>query len=244
MKVEKKLPRPSVELLNEFNHLNATYDPCCDDEANNKIFDRLSELIENYDWSNEIFTDPTTGLKGIKDAAGQILVPANFEDFTYIGDSYLFNLHDHVAAMKEGKWGIVEVGSGNVLVDFRFDYLLWNPFAGLYVAQWDGAKDKYGYVTKKGVEFIPNILTANYYETTNGFLPLESNGKFGGIDVDTYHFVLPEYDDIDIDSDREVIFVKDGVKGYVVEETGEFVSVEQYEEDEKYADAYVYNTFI
>ena len=41
-----------------------------------------------------------------------------------------------------------------------------------------------------------------------------------------------------------MIFVKDGVKGYVVEETGEFVSVEQYEEDEKYADAYVYNTFI
>jgi hypothetical protein len=56
--------------------------------------------------------------------------------------------------------------------------------------------------------------------------------------------VLPEYDDMDWEPDEDVIFHKDGVAGYIIEETGEFVPMDQFEEDDKYAEAYVYNTNI
>lgn len=46
------------------------------------------------------------------------------------------------------------------------------------------------------------------------------------------------------DVDVNILFHKDGVKGYVIEETGEFVPKNKFEEDEKYVDAYVYNSYL
>ena len=113
----------------------------------------------------------------------------------------------------------------------------------MYQACWDGVKGKFGFVTKYGKVFIPNILT-QFYEPWNDFILLEADGKFGALDVRTFHFVLPEYDQIDWDPDEDVVFHKDGVEGYVIEDTGEFVPKDQFEEDEKYDGAYVYNTII
>lgn len=62
--------------------------------------------------------------------------------------------------------------------------------------------------------------------------------------VSTFNYVLPEFDDLDGDADVNILFHKDGVKDYVIEETGEFVPKDKFEEDEKYDDAYVYNTFL
>ena len=45
------------------------------------------------------------------------------------------------------------------------------------------------------------------------------------------------------ETDTGTLFHKGGVKGYIVEETGEFVPVDQFEDDEKYDDAYIFNTF-
>lgn len=73
---------------------------------------------------------------------------------------------------------------------------------------------------------------------------LESDGKFGGLDISTFFFVMPEYDNIDAEPDELVVFHKGGVEGYIVEETGEFITKEQYEDDEQYVDAYVYNTYV
>lgn len=69
-------------------------------------------------------------------------------------------------------------------------------------------------------------------------------GKVGALDVSTFNYVLPEFDDLDGDADVNILFHKDGVKGYVIEETGEFVPKDKFEEDEKYDTAYVYNTFL
>lgn len=57
------------------------------------------------------------------------------------------------------------------------------------------------------------------------------------------NFVLPEYDKVDWEPDENVVFHKGGVKGYIIEETGEFVPIDQFEDDEKYDDAYIFNTF-
>ena len=71
-----------------------------------------------------------------------------------------------------------------------------------------------------------------------------NGGKFGALDVSTMCFVLPQYGKADWEPDTNVIFYKDGASGYVVEDTGEFVPVDQFEDDEKYDDAYVFNTNI
>lgn len=244
MKNEKKLPRPSAETFRKYNELcEKTRDSQLTNEQYQELIDKVNDIILSYDLNNYDFTDPNTGKKGVKNPAGEVLVPAEYDAFGFMGDHNCFTV-SYIAAKKDGKWGVVTVdGTGTVLCDFRFDHLEWNPFAGLYIACWDGIKDKFGLVNKEGKVFISNVLT-KIYEPTNDLIVLESNGKYGALDVSTFFYVLPQYDDIDADPDELVVFHKDGVEGYIVEETGEFITKEQYEEDEKYTDAYVYNTYI
>ena len=108
---------------------------------------------------------------------------------------------------------------------------------------WDGVKGKFGYVTIDGKVFIPNVIS-KFYEPWNDFILLESDGKFGALDSSTMCFVLPQFDKVDCEPDTDAVFYKEGIAGYVVEDTGEFVSVDQFEEDEKYDNAYVFNTNI
>ena len=244
MEKEKQLPRPSVETLNVFDTLKILSKDTLTLEEEEKVTTILNELLNSYDWSNYEFTDPETGMKGVKNPAGEVLVPAEYEDFSFVGDHDMFVL-PHIAAKKNGKYGVVTTdGTGKVSCDFRFDLLVWDPFTSLFEAYWDGVKDKFGLVNKHGKVFIPNVLTRSY-EPWNDFILLEGDGKFGALDARTFNFVLPEYDKVDTDDEEFVIFHKDGVAGYVNEETGEFVSKEQYDADEeKYGDAYYFNTFI
>jgi len=244
MSKEKNLPRPTVNQLNEYDHLSAMLkNPDLRGDAYDDTIDRINQLVSSFDWNNYEFTDPTTGLKGVKNAAGQILVPAQFEGFTILGDHHVFDLK-HLAAKKNGKFGVVKAdGTGETLCDFRFDILIWDAYTGLYHGCWDGVKGKFGYVTIDGKVFIPNIIT-KFYEPWNDFILLEADGKFGALDCSTMCFVLPQYDKVDCEPDTDAVFYKDGVAGYVVEDTGEFVPVDQFEDNEKYDNAYVFNTNI
>lgn len=244
MSNETKLPRPTVEQLNEYDNLLATLkNPELQGAAYDDTINRINQLVSSFDWNNYEFTDPATGLKGVKNAAGQILVPAQFEGFTVLGDHHVFDFK-HLAALKNGKFGIVKAdGTGLPLCDFRFDVLVFDAYTGLYHGRWDGVKDKFGYVTVDGKVFIPNVIT-KFYEPWNDFILLEADGKFGALDCSTMCFVLPQFDKVDCEPDTDAVFYKDGVEGYVVEETGEFVPKGQFEDDEKYDDAYVFNTNI
>jgi hypothetical protein len=244
MKKENKLPRPSLEVLQEFDTLNKKYQESeLSSEQELLLTDKLNEIIMSYNLDNYVFDAPDTGKKGVKDPAGRILVPAEYDEFTFVGDHNCFPL-PHMAAKKDGKFGVVAAdGTGKVLCDFNFDLLLWNPFTALYEACWDGVKGKFGFVNKEGKVFIPNVLT-KLYEPWNDFMLLESDGKLGALDVNTFYFVLPEYDQVDWEADQNVVFHKGDVEGYIIEATGEFVPKELFEEDEKYGDSYVYNTNI
>lgn len=245
MEQEKTLPRPSIEILNKFDELIAQLrDQELTDKQIDQVINRLNDILSSYDLNNYLFEDPATGKKGLKNPAGQILVPAEFDDFSFIGDHNTAAI-SHTAAKKDGKWGIVTTdATATILCEFRFDYLQWHPFTGLYTARWDGITDKFGFVSKTGEVVIPHVLT-QLYEPVNDFLLLEDEGKFGALDTTTFSFVLPEYDSVDCAPEQDVIFVKDGIEGYVIEETGEFVPKTQFEDDEdKYGDAYVYNTYI
>jgi len=244
---KKALARATVEQVKEYEELNERLDrmdfqlvPNAEARA---IMKRLDALKTGYDWANYVFTDPETGKKGIKDVAGNILVPAQYDGFTSPG-SYLWCHTQPQVALKDGMYGIVAAdGTGKELSDFRFDFLLLDYYTSLYIAYWDGNKEKFGFVTHEGVLFIPNVLT-KAHEPWNDFMLLEGDGKFGALDVRTFEFVLPTYDKVDYTPDEDVVFYKDGVEGYIVEETGEFITKEQYQNDDQYIDAYLYNTRI
>lgn len=245
MEKEVKKERATAELAKEYDELMAKMDTIDENDTSDetgKVYDRLDELQSNYDWDNYAFTDPETGKKGVKDITGRILIPARYDKLTYLG-SYLFHHTVPQAVMKDGLFGIVAAdGSGRELSEFRFTTLVIDWFTGLYWATW-GESKKLGMVTPHGDVYIPNVLTKTY-EPWNDFMLLESDGKFGALDVSTLHFVLPTFDNVDASPDQDVVFYKDGAEGYVVEETGEFITKEQLEEDDQYVDAYVFNTNI
>ena len=245
MQQEQNLPRPSVQVLDEFHelHKKALNSELTGDQRMQLMW-KSNEYIEAYDLTNYIFDDPATGKMGVKDPAGRVMVPACYDGFSFIGDQFTFVVR-HMAVKKDGKWGVVSVdGTNQVLCDFRFDYLQWYPYIGLYIARWDGDKDHYGFVNKEGKVFISNILS-QLYEPCNDFMMLESDGKFGALDIYTFHHVLPEYDEIIGDFDTQILFRKGDVQGYIIEETGEFVPKDIFEQDEeKYDDAYVYNAIV
>ena len=105
----------------------------------------------------------------------------------------------------------------------------------------DPATGKKGLKTVSGEIICPNILTG-VSEAVNGIMSIESGDKCGVIDTDTYQCVLPEYDDLEIDAEADIVFVKGDKRGYVTEDKGEFVTVEQYETDENYIDVPVLAT--
>ena len=107
MTEEQKLPRPSVEKLNEYDELcKKLCDQQLTDEQSEELMDQLNDIIGEYDLRNYTFDDPATGKIGVKNPAGIEMVPAEYDDFNFIGDNNFFTV-SHMAAKKDGKWGVV-----------------------------------------------------------------------------------------------------------------------------------------
>ena len=240
------LPRANAELAREYDDLiekYQAYDLCFSNKSLDDITNRLNELHSGYDWSNYEFEDPNTGKKGVMDITGRILVPAHYDGFAFLG-TYQLGLDLPKGALKDGKYGFVASdGSGKELTEFKYTYLEWDPYTGFYKACWGDDTNKFGYITPQGLVFIPNIID-RCYEPTNDFVLLEGNGKYGGLDTRTFHYVEPLFDNVEVEPEEEVVFYKNGVAGYVIEETSEFITIDQYDSDECYADKYVYNSFL
>ena len=243
-KEEKKLPKATAEIVKEYDELQQKLnglDPSWTDEEVNAVSKRLNELEDNYDWFNVEYTDPATGKKGLKTVSGEVIAPALYDGFNEF-QNYLFAPHAPAIAIKDGKCGIVKGdGSGQQLCDFKFDDIHSHPFCTLFMARWDGEKERFGIITANGDIVCPNILTG-IGDAANGILTIESGDKHGVIDIETYQCVLPEYDDLEMDAEADIVFVKGDKRGYVTEEKGEFVAVEQYETDENYIDVPVLAT--
>lgn len=243
--LKKELEKATAELAREYTELkNKVYSPDFQQEGEEgeAIGKRLNELENNYNWFNVEFTDPETGKKGLKDVTGKILVPALYDGFTEY-HSYIYSPQFPVAAMKDGKCGIVACdGSGKVLSEFRYDHAENMFGSSLFLAKWGGEKERFGVVAINGEVICPNILTS-YSQPANCIADITSGDKYGVIDVETYQCVLPEYDDIEVDCEGPVIFCKGDQRGYVTDK-GEFITIDQYENDEKYCDANLVSTWI
>ena len=240
---EKKLPKATPEIVKEYDELQQKLnglDPSWSAEEANAALNRVYELENSYDWFHEEFTDPATGKKGLKTITGEIIAPALYDGF-YEYHNYVFTPHAPVIAIKDGKCGIVKGdGSGQQLCEFKFDAICSVIFSSLFRAYWGGVEDCFGIITATGDIICPNILT-RIDEPFNTLLPIGTDDKTGCIDLYTNQLVSPEYDDVDLTDDGPLVFIKDDQRGYVTDK-GEFITLDQYENDENYIDVPVIST--
>ena len=243
----KNLPKATPEIVKEFDELNLVLNSIDEDSSDKEInaaSERIEQLKKQYDWYNVEFTDPATGKKGLKTVAGEVIAPALYDGFNEL-QSYVYTPQAPVIAIKDGKCGIIKGdGSGQQLCDFKFDDIRTYTFTSLFLARWDGEKERFGIIAANGEVICPNILTSYDAMPCNGIAQLFSRDKYGVLDICTNQCVLPEYDDLEMDAEADIVFVKDGQRGYIIEGTGEFVPVEQYESDEKYIDVPVLGTWL
>ena len=240
---QKNLPKATPEIVKEYDELQQKLKglgPSWTDKEANAVWDRINELEQNYDWFNVEFADPITGKKGLKTIAGEVIAPALYDGF-YEYHNYVFTPHAPVIAIKNGKCGIVKGdGSGQQLCEFKFDAICSVIFSSLFRAYWGGVEDRFGIITSTGDIICPNILT-RIDEPFNTLLPIGTDDKTGCIDLYTNQLVSPDYDDVDLTDDGPIVFIKDGQRGYVTDK-GEFITLDQYENDENYIDVPVIST--
>ena len=189
-------------------------------------------LIEQYDWSDEIFED--NGKKGVRNIKGEILVPAMYDDFAFTG--YYYSHLVNVAAVKDGKMGLVKYnGTGTPVTDFEYSTIKLIPLTSCLYAVKTDADPKHFALLIPGVMRTPFELD-KYYERCDNNLFVDGDGKCGVYDLSSGVYVAPEYDEIEfIDLGENYIFVKDGVKGYLALDK-RFISLDDYEKlsDEEY----------
>lgn len=222
-----ELPRATAEMAQRVNELQAmAQQPGADLEAINKEY---CPLVESHNWYNYEFTDPETGKVGVKDVAGNILVPAHYDGACFL-ESYLVTPRAPHMMQRDGKCGIVAAdGSGKELSPFKFDALRHVDSSPLYVAWWGNERDRFGLVLCDGTVIVQNILTG-CSAPWNDIVFIEADGKHGAIDITTLQVVLPEYDEVYPDENELVVFRKGEVHGYIDTE-GRFVTVKDYESD-------------
>ena len=155
---EYTLKRATAQLAAEYSDLlekHADYDFSLTDDERDEIEQRLTELRNDYDWDNYMFTDPATGKKGVKDITGRILVPARYDGFSFMG-SYQLGHDLPKAAIKDGKYGFVAGdGSGKELTDFVYNSLEWDPATCFFKATWGNNGEHTGLVTPNGLVVKP-----------------------------------------------------------------------------------------
>ena len=170
---------------------------------------KISAFEQEYDVFTQAFEE--NGRYGVKDACGEVLVPAQFDDISCtFSDSYR---HWAVPVVNEGKMALVASdGKGTLHTPFEYDKIHF--YEGYYYLIKD---DKMGLATVGGRILVPAAMD-KVYEPFNDLIMFEKDGKYGfsmlGSDVLTEAI----YDDYEVGDDEYLIVEKDGVRGYLDEE--------------------------
>ena len=232
MEKENKLPKITHEQIALYKKKSEACDKAfLKGDKVQDIMEELTHLLNEYDWMSYIF-EGENGKKGMKNAPGDIIIPANYDDFLCT-----FNYEYPLPAMptlKNGKWGLVTTdGSGTEMTDFIYDEfrdIEWVP--GYFLFKKDGSQ-KYGLITYDGNEVLPCTLDPQT-ETLSHVVFIYSGEKCGLV-VTCYDTVIePIYDKIEVEGDSEapITFTKNGVEGYVNLD-GEFISKKDLEKLEQ-----------
>ncbi|MBU3659232.1 MAG: WG repeat-containing protein [Flavobacteriales bacterium] len=123
----------------------------------------------------------SNGKFGLKDDAGNVILPASYEDIPYISSDNL--KEGAIMAKQAGKWGLIDL-QGNVLIPFKYDQMKFNESIAMVKLN-----DKYGFVDKNDKLIIPFIYE-NACSFDEGLTHVRKDGKVGFIDT-TGKVVIP-----------------------------------------------------
>lgn len=224
---DQKLPKATDKEVSEYllnlKLLNdEKYKDYCDE-----ISEKLAKLMSNYDWMCEVFEE--NAKKGLKDVGGKILVPANYDDIGYTF-SYFNRLYS-VPALKNGKLGLVSTdGQGTELTPFVYDYMHNFEFSSYYFFRKENCQAQ-GILSVDGKEVVSCVIDEVYGRFGSSVI-YRSGERYGLMQTDHNIVIPPVYNEI-ILSNKELedplVFVKNGVEGYVRFSNQEFVSLEDFE---------------
>lgn len=184
-------------------------------------YEKVKAFEEEYDIFSLVFTEG--GKKGVKDAAGEVLVPAEYDE---VGCTFAdFCRGFAIPVVKDGKMALVSPdGKGTLLTELEYDHICFDDC--FFVLVKDGKK---GLATGGGEVIIPAEMD-EVYTPFNSLTAYLKDGKFGFAMIGYDLMTDPVYESYDIESGTEYLqVVKDGVSGYI-DESGEFTT----EEDERF----------
>lgn len=222
---------PTEDVIRQYkNDLRNAY--CIKNPAERvEALNKVENWAEQYDWSHRVFTDETTGKKGVVDVEGTVIIPALYDDYPQVGTFRVFSNRQHVAR-KGDKYGIVSAnGKGEALTGFVYDSLRWDPYTPFYIAQWGGEKKYFGLITHRGEVIVPCCITQKY-QPHNNLLCYDCEDKKGIVDIELQCASLPIFSAIDLDPDTGLVTVTfEGVEGVLTADHLHFVPIDEMDEE-------------
>lgn len=178
-----------------------------------KLTDESMEKITAFEREYDVFTKvyEEDGRYGVKDACGEVLVPALFDD---IASTFMDECRRWAVPVVNGdKMGLVAPdGKGTLLIPFDYDKIHF--YFGFFYLIKEGMM---GLADVSGRILVPAEVD-KVYEPFNDLIVFEKDDKYGfsmlGSDVLTEAI----YEDYEVGDDEYLIVVKDGVRGYLDEE--------------------------
>ena len=209
METKKKLI-PSQEIINEYlvHHTAFMESTTCDTESTYHL-SMMEALNEKYDFFDQEFVED--GLTGLKDATGQVRIPAMYKA---IGARYRIEAwrnHPVPVVNAEGKYALVCAdGTGTPLCEFVYDYIDLMTWTDLFIAY---LEDKVILLRPDGSKLF-NDPVDYVYDPHNSIIMIENEGKFG-LCTCSGDYVAPIYDEMNCDENEDVYVRLGDQYGYI-----------------------------
>lgn len=226
------MKRPTPEQLREYRLTVENIHKDTDEDT----FEWLNKFDEEYDLSTYTFEEE--GRVGLKDAAGEVLIPAIYDALEYtISDGLRDRL---VPAALNGKAAlIIPDGKGTPFTKFEFDNIsvvtnLANPIMEYYCLQ---IGDKFGLTDTEGSFLIPMGADV-ILEPDFNIISYKKNDKYGFASLSTKVVTEAIYEGYD-NRGNYLEVIKDGERGWI-DNNGNFTT----DPEEKSFDYTIYNSII
>lgn len=225
---DKTKPIPPAKTLERLVSVTEQIKEAIKNNEDNDVIRKLERKIDyiekNYDLFDRVFEE--NGMYGMKDAAGNIVVPAIYHDYTTRIHYLSKNAITVPAADESGKFSLVlRDGTGKPVLPFKYDYIQLAGHWSVYIARID---EKYALMCMDGT-LITDFIIDEIVDVDFNIITFKSECKYGLLNRNGV-LVAPEYDNITVGSDDMIIAVTRGNESGYLDNDGNFVSDDDYDE--------------
>ena len=208
---------PTSEQVLEYRGKTVDFETMCEDEIM-KIQKWFQAFEDKYDLMTKVYEE--NGKFGVKDAAGEVLIPAIYDSIEYT--HYDWDRFNPVPASLNGKMALVAAdGKGTPCTEFIYDSIRYEE--GFFLLEKDG---KYGFAELDGHIYLPAIADAiEEPEQYCDIVAYAIGEKIGYVSLGARATTDALYDGCELDEEGYLIVFKDGEKGYL-DRSGNFTTDE------------------